>query len=178
MVALALYNQMIFGYIRVSTKEQNIDRQFDELENQCDELFIDRISGRKAKRPELDKMFGKLRKGDTVKVMRIARFSRSTKDFLTLTEKLQEMEVTLVSVKEGLTFDGTPTGKLMFTLLAIIAEMEADMIRDRTKEGLRAAAKRGRVGGRPKGLSEEGKKKAKLVAKLYKDDEWSIKEIS
>ncbi|MEL6661010.1 MAG: recombinase family protein [Bacteroidota bacterium] len=169
---------MIFGYIRVSTRDQKVDRQILELHEECDEVFIDRVSGRKAKRPELSRMMDKIRAKDEILVMRLARFGRSTKDLMNLADKIISAGATLRSKKEGFQLDGSPMGKMLYTIMAALAEFEVDVIRERTMEGLRAAAAKGRRGGRPKGLSDEGKKKAKLVAQLYHDPDWSIRQIA
>lgn len=168
---------MRFGYIRVSTRDQNVDRQIDALAAECDEMFIDRISGRKAKRPELTRLMDKLREGDTIVVLRLSRFGRSSKDLATLAEQILTIGATLESKKEGFKLDGTPMGKMLYAIMGALAEFEADVLSERTREGLAAAARRGRVGGRPAGLSADNKKKAKLVAQLYKDDTWSISQI-
>lgn len=168
---------MIFGYIRVSTKDQNVDRQVAELEGQVDKMFIDKVSGRKSSRPGLNAMMDQLREGDVIKVMRVSRFSRSTKDFYKLLERIQDAGATLVSVKEGLTWDDSPQGKLLFTVLAVMAEIEVDNIRARTMEGLAVARAQGRVGGRPKGLDAAAKRKAKIVARMYVANEDSVREI-
>lgn len=168
---------MVFAYLRVSRRDQNTDRQIDELAADSDEVFIDRMSGTKAKRPELQRMMDKLREGDTIVVMRLARFGRSMKDLMTLAEKILKTGAVLKSRKEGFTLDGSPMGKMLYGVMASLAEFEVDMIRERTMEGLRAAAARGRVGGRPKGLSDKAKKTAKLAAQLYRDPSWSIRQI-
>lgn len=169
---------MRFGYIRVSTRDQNVDRQIYELKEECDEVFIDRISGRKAKRPELSRMMDKVRSGDEILVVRLARFGRSTKDLMTLADKILSDGATLRSKKEGFQLDGSPMGKMLYTIMAALAEFEVDVIRERTMEGLRAAAAQGRRGGRPKGLSADGKRKAKLVVQLYNDPDWSVRQIA
>jgi DNA invertase Pin-like site-specific DNA recombinase len=169
---------MKFGYIRVSTRDQNVDRQIDALELECDEVFIDRISGKKANRPGLIKMMDKLRAGDQIIVLRLSRFGRSSKDLATLAEQILGIGATLHSKKEGFNLDGSPMGKMLYAIMGALAEFERDVLSERTREGLAAAARRGRVGGRPKGLSADGKRKAKLVAQLYRDDNWSIKQIS
>lgn len=169
---------MEFGYIRVSTRDQNVDRQIMELEAKCDEVFIDRISGRKAKRPGLKRMMDKIREGDTIHVVRLARFGRSTKDLMELAEKITSIGAVLQSEKEGFRLDGSPMGKMLYTIMAALAEFEVDVIRERTMEGLRAAAAQGRHGGRPKGLTPEREKVADLVVQLYKDPSWSIRQIA
>ena len=148
------------------------------LKDVCDEVFIDRISGRRSKRPGLSEMMGKIREGDTIIVVRLARFGRSTKDLMTLAEKITTIGAVLESKKEGFRLDGSPMGKMLYTIMSALAEFEVDVIRERTMEGLRAAAAEGRVGGRPKGLSKEREKVADLVVQLYKDPNWSIRQIA
>ena len=169
---------MKLGYIRVSTRDQNVDRQIDELNADCEKVFIDRCSGRKAKRPELMRMMKMLREGDQIIVMRLSRFGRSTKDLLQLAERILSIGAMLESRKEGFRLDGSPMGKMLYTIMGALAEFEVDLLRERTMEGLRAAAARGRVGGRPKGLTPEAKRTAKLVVQLYKDPTWSIRQIA
>lgn len=172
-------NTKIFGYARVSTRMQNVDRQLDELSAHCDTLFVDKISGAKSKRPELLRMMSNLREGDQIKVLRLSRFGRSAKDLANLADQILQAGATLHSLKEGFTLDGSPMGKMLYSIMAALAEFERDIIKERTMEGIRAAAARGRVGGRPKGLTEDAKKKAKLVAQLYRDPEtWSIRDIA
>lgn len=136
------------------------------------------MSGRKAKRPELLRMMDKIREGDIIQVIRLARFGRSTKDLMNLADQILTTGAILSSKKEGFQLDGSPMGKMLYTIMAALAEFEVDVIRERTMEGLRAAAAQGRVGGRPKGLSSENEKKADLVVQLYKDPSWSIRQIA
>lgn len=168
---------MTFGYIRVSTVDQNVDRQIDQLQDSCDELFIDRISGRKSKRPALTRMMDKLRDGDRIKVVRLSRFGRSSKDLFALAEQIVDTGATLESLQEGIKLDGSPMGKMLYGIMSIMSEFEVDLIRGRTMEGIRAAAARGRRGGRPKGLTDKAKRTAKLAAQLYDDPSWSIRQI-
>ncbi|MHB1484827.1 MAG: recombinase family protein [Saccharofermentanales bacterium] len=162
---------MKFGYARVSTQAQNLERQLDLLTD-CDEVFIEKITGTKANRPELDNMLGKLRKGDIVKVESFSRLGRSTKNLIELVDLFEKKGVQLVSVKEN--FDTTtPQGKLMMTVFQAFSQFERDIIVERTKEGLVAARARGRKGGRcpvnPKNIAK--------ALKMYDTKEFSIKEI-
>ena len=107
---------MKIGYIRVSTREQNIARQEALMEELgVEEVFIDKQSGKDANRPELQKMMEYVRKGDVVIVESISRFARNTRDLLDLIDKLQQKEVEFVSKKESIDTT-TPTGKFMLTI--------------------------------------------------------------
>lgn len=151
---------MIIGYARVSTQEQNLDRQLDNLKARgCERIYQEKITGTKADRPELDKMMQALRAGDTLVIDSFSRLSRSTKDLLDMVERLNKMGVHLVSVKEQLDTT-TATGKMMLTMLSALSQFERDLIAERTVDGLKAARARGRMGGRPKAGDEKAKAKA------------------
>ncbi len=163
----------VFGYARVSTEAQNLDRQLDALENYgVDMIYNEKMSGTKKNRPELTKLLDRITEGDTVVVESLSRLGRSTKDLIELTETFQSKGVNLVSLKESIDTN-SPTGKLLFTLMSAIAQFERDVIADRTREGLKAARARGRTGGRPRADPEQVKK----AVKLYKTEQYSIKEI-
>ena len=163
----------IFGYARVSTEAQNLDRQLDALKKYgVDHIYNEKMTGTKKNRPELDKMLDRMTEGDTVVIESLSRLGRSTKDLIELTELFQSKGVHLVSLKENID-TSTSTGKLLFTLMSAIAQFERDTIADRTREGLRAARARGRMGGRPK-TDHNAVKKA---VKLYRTGQHSIKEI-
>ena len=163
----------VFGYARVSTEAQNLDRQLDALEQYgVDIIYKEKMSGTKKNRPELTKLLDRITEGDTVVVESLSRLGRSTKDLIELTETFQSKGVNLVSLKESINTN-SPTGKLLFTLMSAIAQFERDVIADRTREGLKAARARGRMGGRPRADTEQVKK----AVKLYKTKQYSIKEI-
>ncbi|MCR2049307.1 recombinase family protein [Acetatifactor muris] len=163
----------VFGYARVSTEAQNLDRQLDALEKYgVDMIYNEKMSGTKKNRPELTKLLDRITEGDTVVVESLSRLGRSTKDLIELTEIFQSKGVNLVSLKESIDTN-SPTGKLLFTLMSAIAQFERDVIADRTREGLKSARARGRTGGRPRADPEQVKK----AVKLYKTEQYSIKEI-
>lgn len=163
----------IFGYARVSTEAQNLDRQLDALKNYgVDIIYNEKITGTKKNRPELSKLLDRITEGDTVVVESLSRLGRSTKDLIELTEIFQGKGVNLVSLKEAIDTN-SPTGKLLFTLMSAIAQFERDVIADRTREGLKSARARGRTGGRPRADPEQVKK----AVKLYKTEQYSVKEI-
>lgn len=166
---------MIIGYARVSTQEQNLDRQLDNLKAQgCERIYQEKMTGTKANRPELEKMLEALRPGDTLVTDSFSRLSRSTKDLLELVEKLNGMGVHLISLKEQLDTT-TATGKMMLTLLSALSQFERDIIAERTLDGLKAARARGRQGGRPKAGSD--KAKAQALA-LYDANAMTNREIA
>ena len=166
---------MIFGYARVSTQEQNLDRQLDILKSaDVEEIIQEKISGTKADRPELLKLLEKLRKGDIILVTDLTRLSRSTKDLFSLVEQIEKKGANIKSLKENWLDTTTPQGKLMFTLMAGINQFERDLISQRTIEGLEAARKRGKFGGRKEKLDIDQKK---ALYQLYQQKEMTVKSI-
>ena len=140
---------MKIGYVRVSTAEQNTARQEVIMEAlEVDSVYIDRVSGKDARRPELQKMLSYLRPGDTVVVESISRFARNTKDLLELMETLEVKGAALISQKEAIDTT-TPSGKFMLTVFGAMAELERDYIRLRQKEGIAIAKANGVYHGRP-----------------------------
>ncbi|MBQ3265221.1 MAG: recombinase family protein [Ruminococcus sp.] len=139
---------MKVGYIRVSTKEQNTARQ-DKLMEQLgvEKVFIDRMSGKDTKRPELKAMLSFVREGDTVIVSEIARFARNTRDLLNLIDELTKKGVQFESQKEKIDTT-TPTGQFMLTVFAAVAQLEREYILSRQREGIEAAKERGEYRGR------------------------------
>lgn len=165
----------LFGYARVSTVEQNLERQLDILKEfgvQEADIYTDKISGTKFSRPALDELQKILRTEDTVITESLSRLSRSTQDLLAILNDWQQRGIVYVSIKEQIDFS-TSTGKLMLTVLAALSQFERDVIKDRVCEGLASARARGRVGGRPK----SDKKTLDKALKLYESKTHSIKEI-
>lgn len=139
----------LIGYARVSTVDQSLDLQIDALNKAgCERIFQEKVSGRaKVKRPEFEKCLEFLRQGDVLVVWKLDRLGRNVKQLMSFAEELNEKGIGL----KILTMDidtTTPTGRLLFTILAGLAEMEHDLLLERTKAGLDAARARGRVGGR------------------------------
>ena len=160
---------MIFGYIRVSKDEQNYDLQTDAVkEAGCEEIFKEKISGASKHRPQFEKLISHLRKDDVVVVWRIDRLGRTTLELIKLMVEFREKGVEFRSLTEGIDTT-TPMGRVWFMLSAIFAENEREIIRERSKAGVEAARARGKLGGRPKGLSKEAKGKAFTAAILYKE---------
>lgn len=141
---------MLIGYARVSTIDQNLGRQIDQLTAAgCERIFQEKVTGTKIDRPELEKMLDQLRLRDTVIISDLTRLSRSTKDLFVLVEQIEKMGANIKSLKETWVDTTTPHGKLMFTFFAGISQFERDLISQRTKEGLESARARGKKGGRP-----------------------------
>lgn len=138
------------GYARVSTLEQNLDRQLDNLAAAgCQIIYREKLTGTKANRPELAKMLADIKPGDVLVIDSFSRLSRSTKDLLATVERLTADGVNIVSLKEKLDTT-TATGKLMLTMLSGLSQFERDLISERTKDGLKASRARGKFGGRPR----------------------------
>lgn len=139
---------MKIGYVRVSTQEQNIARQENLMQELgVDMVFIDKMSGKSADRPELKRMMTYVRQGDTVIVESISRFARNTKDLLGLVEQLSQKQVEFVSKKEAIDTT-TPTGKFMLTVFGAVAELEREYILQRQREGIEIAKTQGKYKGR------------------------------
>jgi DNA invertase Pin-like site-specific DNA recombinase len=167
--------RMTFGYIRVSKTIQNYDLQADAMKDQhCDKLFFEKESGVKY-REQWNTLYEQLRDGDTVIVWRIDRLGRTAWEMIKLMAELSERSIRFISIKEGID-TSTPMGKIWFSMNAIMAENERIVLIDRSGSGLIAARVRGRIGGRPKGLSAESERKMKAVKKLYAS-QVSISEI-
>jgi DNA invertase Pin-like site-specific DNA recombinase len=165
---------MLVGYARVSTEEQNLSLQLDELRRAgCEKIFTDEMSGAKRERPGLSEALAYMRAGDTLVVWRLDRLGRSLKDLIQRIEELQQRQIGFRSLHESI--DTTsPGGKFQFHVFSALAEFERDLIRERTMAGLRAARARGKLGGRPKGMTPE---KVRMAARLMKDPDVSVKEV-
>ncbi len=141
---------MNIAYIRVSSIDQNTDRQHEILKScNIEKVFEEKLSGKTTDRPELKSMLSYAREGDTIYIESISRLARNTRDFLTIVDELTAKNVKLVSMKENI--DTTSeTGKFMLTVFAALSEMERQTLLLRQKEGLDEAKKRGVKFGRPK----------------------------
>lgn len=144
---------MLFGYARVSSRNQNAQRQVDALVEygvDAKNVFTDKITGTADKRPGLDDMLSRLRPEDTVVVLSFDRLARSLKQLLDLTERFESMGVNFVSLHENIDTT-TPQGKLFFQLSSAIAEFQRSIINQAAEEGREAARAAGRnLGGRPR----------------------------
>lgn len=166
---------MILGYARVSTEDQHLDAQISALEAVgAERIWSEKVSGAKAQRPELKDLLKQLRPGDVVTVTKYDRLSRSLQDLLTIVEIIGEKGAGFRSLAEDIDTT-TPAGRLVFHVFASIAQFERERISERTKEGLVAARKRGRIGGRPPALSSERRAE---VQRMRDADGRSIAELA
>ncbi|HEF0061310.1 TPA: recombinase family protein [Citrobacter pasteurii] len=156
---------MLIGYVRVSTTDQNLELQLEALNRlDCDQIFEDKISGAKSKRPGLDKMMKKLRPGDTVVVWKLDRLGRSLIHLVDLLRYFRENNIEFLSVTEGIRIS-TSIGRFAYTMLSAAAEMERENIIERTRAGLAVARAKGRIGGRrPKLTDEQWAQAGRLIA--------------
>ena len=137
------------GYMRVSTLDQNLDRQEKALyEQEVERIFSEKLSGKNTERPQLKKMLEYVREGDVLYIESISRLARSTKDLLNIVETLTSKGVGLVSLKEKIDTT-TPQGRFVLTLFGALAELERESILERQREGLAVARQKGARFGRP-----------------------------
>ena len=169
---------MKIGYARVSTRDQNLNLQLDALNQAgCESIYQDVASGSKAARPALDELLGQIRAGDVLVIWKLDRMGRSLKHLVELVGNLIERKVGLLSLNDPI--DTTSAqGRLVFNLFASLAEFELELIRERTQAGLTAARARGRVGGRPKGLSPQAHATAMVAETLYRERRMGVAAIA
>ena len=162
------------GYVRVSSLDQNPERQLDQIT--LDRVFTDKASGKDIHRPELERLIAFVREGDTVVVHSMDRLARNLDDLRRLVQTLTERGVRIEFIKENLTFTGeaSPMANLMLSVMGAFAEFERALIGERQREGIALARKRGAYRGRKKALSPDriaelrqrvtsGEQKAKLA---------------
>ena len=165
---------MLIGYARISTQEQTLNLQLDALKKSgCEKIFTDTASGSQAERKGLEDALAFARAGDTIVVWRLDRLGRSLKHLIETITRLAERQIGFKSLTENIDTT-TSGGKLIFHVFGALAEFERDIIKERTQAGLLAARARGRVGGRPRALTE---KEIAIAQALYADPDKSIKDI-
>ncbi|EEI7352938.1 TPA: flagellar phase variation DNA invertase Hin [Salmonella enterica subsp. enterica serovar Javiana] len=141
------------GYIRVSTIDQNIDLQRNALTSaNCDRIFEDRISGKIANRPGLKRALKYVNKGDTLVVWKLDRLGRSVKNLVALISELHERGAHFHSLTDSID-TSSAMGRFFFHVMSALAEMERELIVERTLAGLAAARAQGRLGGRPRAIN-------------------------
>lgn len=164
------------GYCRVSTTDQNMATQLELLHKAgCDEIFKEKLSGSNIDRPELKKLLAYIRKGDTVTVTKLDRLARSTKDLLGIAEAIKKKGADFEVLNINLDTK-SPTGQLMLTMLAAIAEFERGIMLERQREGIDIAKEEGKYKGRKpiedtklkqvQALIESGKSISKAVSEV------------
>lgn len=164
---------MRIAYARVSTADQSLNSQTDALEKTgFDRIYTEKASGGKDDRLELAKALEMLREGDTFIVYKLDRLARSTLKLIETLDFLKKKGVEFVSLSDNID-TSTAAGKAMFGMMAVFAEFERSIIRERTVEGLKAARARGRKGGRPM----TDKKKLDKAIKLHESGEFTVTQI-
>lgn len=155
---------MIYGYARISTKDQNLDFQIQALKQAgAQKIFTDEISGLIFDRSGLNLIFAGLREGDTFMVWKLDRLARSVKNLIDLVKEIKERGANFKSLTDNID-TSTPAGKFFFHVMAALAEMERELIIERTQAGLLAARKRGVIGGRKRLMTDS---KIINASKLY-----------
>ncbi|MGA2150620.1 MAG: recombinase family protein [Geobacteraceae bacterium] len=138
------------GYARVSTREQNLDSQIDQLrQTGCTKVFTDKISGTSRDRPGWNELLVYIRPGDSIVVTDLSRMSRSLLHFLSTVKELEDKGVAVESLRENID-PSTATGKAFMGFMGVIHQLELDMKAERASAGRAAAKARGKTGGRPK----------------------------
>ncbi len=166
---------MKIGYARVSTEDQDLSIQRKLLKEQrCDKIFEEKSSGVTRARPELDRMLGHMRQGDTIIIWKLDRLARSTRDLLKIAEKIKEAGASFKSISELWADTTSPAGKMILAVFSGIAEFEPNLIRERTSIGRASAKERGVKFGRPPTISNEQKE---IIIKL-REEVKSVKEIA
>jgi DNA invertase Pin-like site-specific DNA recombinase len=155
---------MKIGYARVSTRDQNPDAQRDALNAAgCEKVFVDKVSGKLASRPEFDKALLIARAGDQLVSTKLDRLGRSLEHLIALSKDLRERGVDLVVLDQGID-TSTAMGRMFFHILGAVAEFEASLASERTLDGLEAARARGRTGGQKAKLTP---RQARIAQEMY-----------
>lgn len=165
---------MLRGYARVSTLDQNLERQILALQEAgCEVIYQEKVTGTKKDRQELNRLLEELQEGDTVIVKELTRVSRSTQDMLNLVQQITDKGCYIKSLNESWLDTGSPAGELMLTVFAGIAQFERKLMLQRCSEGRAVAVAKGVKMGRPKSNG----KQLEYALQLYKDKVMSIRKI-
>jgi DNA invertase Pin-like site-specific DNA recombinase len=152
---------MLVGYARVSTQDQNLELQLSALKNiGCKKLYQDQMSGTKNNRPGLQLALEVLRKGDTLVVWKLDRLGRSVKGLIDLVNKLHKDDIHFKSITDDVD-TSSASGRFFFHVMASLAQMERELVAERTKAGLAAAKSQGRIGGRKRKMTKSKIESAK-----------------
>ena len=168
---------MLVGYARVSTLDQKLDRQIDQLEKYGIDrrnIYFEKVTGKKKERPELNKMIAELVPGDLVVIADLTRISRSTRDLLDIVDRIKQKGAAIRSIKDTWldTSSDNPYNDFLLTVMSGLSQLERDLTSQRTKEGLASAKTRGRIGGRPSKINEKSE-----TVMLFLNSGYSIKRI-
>ena len=168
---------MKIGYARISTKGQHLDLQIDALKKAgCEKIYKDIISGSLSNRPALDQLLNDVNKNDVIVIWKLDRLGRSLKNLVDLINTLNAKGVGLKSVNDPVDTT-TAQGRLIFNIFGSLAEFERELIKERTIAGLEAAREKGKIGGRPKGLTKKAQNIALTAEYLYIEGKLSVNEI-
>ncbi|EMV2851179.1 recombinase family protein [Escherichia coli] len=156
---------MLIGYVRVSTNDQNTALQRNALDSaECELIFEDKISGKTSERPGLKKVLRILSEGDTLVVWKLDRLGRSMRNLVLLVDELRQRGIHFKSLTDSID-TSSPMGRFIFHIMSALAEMERELIVERTRAGLAAAREKGRIGGRrPKLTQEQWDQAGRLIA--------------
>ena len=173
---------MVFGYARVSTMEQSLDLQLDALLKEGipqKNIYTDKVSSTKEVRKSLTKLLKYVRDGDTIVVWKLDRLARSLIHFTNLMARLKEKGVRFRSITEPFidTTEKSSHSEFIINIFAALAQLERDIIIERTKAGLESARRRGKILGAPKGLSKKNQQKAVLCEEYFNDGVLTVTEI-
>lgn len=143
------------GYIRVSTLGQNTERQLEGLK--LDKIFTDKVSGKDTNRPQLQSLFNYIREGDELYVHSMDRLARNLDDLRKIVKTLTEKNISIKFEKENLLFskEDTPISKLTLSIMGAFAEFERSLLKERQREGIEIAKRKGLFKGRKKRLNEK-----------------------
>jgi DNA invertase Pin-like site-specific DNA recombinase len=145
---------MKIGYARVSTEDQNLTLQLLALEHaKCEQVFKDVMSGSRSERPGLQEALSHLRSGDVLTVWKLDRLGRSVKSLVDLVTELEAKGIHFQSITDSID-TSTPSGRFFFHVMASLAQMERELIVERTRAGLQAARQQGRIGGRKRKMTD------------------------
>jgi len=145
----------VIGYVRVSSFEQNVERQLENIK--LDKVFTDKLSGKNIHRPQLEALLSFVREGDRVVVHSMDRLARNLDDLRSIVQRLTKDGIEVQFIKENLLFSGddSPMANLMLSVMGAFAEFERALIKERQREGIELAKKRGAYKGRKKCLNDE-----------------------
>lgn len=168
---------MKIGYARISTRGQHLDLQIDALKKAgCEKIYKDIKSGSLSNRPALDQLLNDVNKNDVIIIWKLDRLGRSLKNLVDLINTLNEKGVGLKSINDPVDTT-TAQGRLIFNIFGSLAEFERELIKERTIAGLEAAREKGKIGGRPKGLTKKAQNVALTAEYLYKEQKLTVNEI-
>jgi DNA invertase Pin-like site-specific DNA recombinase len=167
---------MIYGYARVSHKDQNLETQLAALQKfGCDQILHEKITGVAKEKPQLELLIEQLKAGDSLVVIRMDRLGRSSKQLIELVEYFEENDIRLVILDMNID-TRTPTGKMFLTIMAAFSEMERTILKEKQRAGIEIAKQKGVYGGKPKKYHEKHKGMQHAL-ELYELNKYTVKEI-